>query len=317
MGLNMKCPNCGLDNPESATKCSCGFDFSHAALTAETERPVESGTSRRNPIWAGLLSLVVPGLGQVYNGQVLKGVIFYIAAYLVLVVLALSGLAFTFWGLITFVVASIFLYVAIIAEAAFTSHTLGSVVLQRCNRWYVYLLVIIAAGLMHDYVWPPVVKSVAGARTYRMPASSMEPTLKIGDHFIARLDCYTHDQPRQSDIVIFRYPGDSSKDFVKRIIALEGQELEIRNRRVFIDGRKMEEPWVVYSRTATLPASSSPRDNLGPIVVPKGHVFVMGDNRDFSHDSRFFGPVDIREITGKALYIYWAEDKRRIGTSVR
>ena len=149
-----------------------------------------------------------------------------------------------------------------------------------------------------------------------MPASSMEPTLKLGDYFMVRMDYYPRKRPKQSDIVIFRFPSDHSKDFIKRVVAVEGQEFEIQDKKVFVDNQKVAEPWAIHRSPETTPATQSPRDNLGPIIVPKGHVFVMGDNRDFSFDSRFFGPVDVREIKGRVLYIYWAADKKRIGTSV-
>jgi signal peptidase I len=190
--------------------------------------------------------------------------------------------------------------------------------LRRYNRWYVYVLLIASAGVLADCVWTPCLKLALGsARTYRMPSKTMEPTLRIGDHFVVRMDYYTRNKPKESDIVVFRYPEDHSKDFVKRVVALEGQKLEIRNKRVLVNDEKIEEPWAIYSMSEVFPVNLSPRDNLGPITIPTGHVFVMGDNRDFSLDSRFWGPLDIREIWGKALYIYWADDKQRIGNALQ
>jgi signal peptidase I len=267
---------------------------------------------RRNPIWASILSLVVPGLGQVYNGQVLKGVVFYVGSALLLFVLGWSGLLFGLWGIGASVFASIILWVAIIVEAALTARRLGTIALRRYNRWYVYVLLIICAGLLGV-----ALKPLSGVRTYKMPASSMEPTVKRGDNFIVQMRYYYLSEPKRSDIVIFPIPRNPSKDLVKRIVALGGQKLEIRDKKVFIDDQEMSEPWAVHRSPETTPAAQSPRDNLGPIIVPKGHVFGMGDNRDFSLDSRFFGPIDVREIKGRALSIYWADDISRIGTSLQ
>ncbi|MBI4964824.1 MAG: signal peptidase I [Desulfomonile tiedjei] len=312
----MKCPNCGLESPESATKCSCGFDFI-SGVPAAIKNSVKVGAKRRNPLWAGVLSLVVPGLGQVYNGQVLKGVVFYVTLDLFILVAGLSGLLFNLWGLVAFLAFPFILSAAAIVEAVMTSRRLGSIVLRRYNRWYVYVLLIVIQAVVNHFVWSD--RALYRVESYRMPATSMEPTLRPGDHLIARTDYYAHNKPKQSEIVVFVYRGEPSKelDFIKRVVAVEGQKLEIRDKKLFVDDQELVEPWAVHRSPEIWPEAKGPRDNVRPVIVPKGHVFVMGDNREFSHDSRFFGFVDIREITGKPLYIYWADDMRRIGTPVR
>ena len=132
-----------------------------------------------------------------------------------------------------------------------------------------------------------------------MPASSMVPGLELGDHFIAKLEKYGDRLPRRGDIIVFPYPEDRSVDFVKRVIGLPGERIEIKDKVVFINGRPLEDPWGVCESNVTFPSNIAPRDNFGPVEVPKGSVFVLGDNRDYSHDSRFWGYVETKDIQGK------------------
>jgi signal peptidase I len=103
-------------------------------------------------------------------------------------------------------------------------------------------------------------------------------------------------------VVVFIWPKDRSKDFIKRVIAVEGQTVEVRSKQVYVDGRPWDDPH------ATWAPGHGQSDNSGPFTVPPGHVFVMGDNRDQSYDSRFWGPVPIADIKGQALVIYWSWD---------
>jgi signal peptidase I len=129
-------------------------------------------------------------------------------------------------------------------------------------------------------------------------------------------------KPAPGDIVVFVWPRDRSKDFIKRVVAVEGQTIEIRDRQVFIDGEPWDDPhatWVAQQRGVN---SGGAGDHYPPTVVPKDHVFVMGDNRDQSYDSRFWGPVPISDIKGALPTIYWSWDGangvrwERVGQSV-
>jgi signal peptidase I len=113
-------------------------------------------------------------------------------------------------------------------------------------------------------------------------------------------------RPRPGDVVVFIWPKDRTKDFIKRVIAVEGQTVELRNRQLLIDGKPVDDPHASY--TTTRPPGASQGDNYGPYTVPKDHVFVMGDNRDQSYDSRFWGPVPLTDIKGLATVIYWSWD---------
>jgi signal peptidase I len=157
---------------------------------------------------------------------------------------------------------------------------------------------------------------------FRIPSGSMEDTLLIGDYLFAVKFLYGTKipftdtviwklrDPKPGDIVIFKAVEEGKKEpLIKRIIAIEGQTLEIRNTHVFVDGK--EQPLPVHSKNLDpmiIPASVSTRDNLGPVKVPGGMLFMMGDNRDNSYDSRFWGFLPMKNVKGKALFLYWSWD---------
>ncbi|GBD04012.1 Signal peptidase I T [bacterium HR19] len=152
-------------------------------------------------------------------------------------------------------------------------------------------------------------------QAYKIPSGSMIPTLLVGDYILVNRLEYGIRIPykgyivrwgeiKRGDIVVFVYPEDPSKDFIKRVIALPGEEIEIRKKKIYINGKEIEDPWGFFSDNYFGP----PRDDFGPFKVPEGHVFVMGDNRDESNDSRFWGPVPIENIKGKAFLIYFSWD---------
>jgi len=157
-------------------------------------------------------------------------------------------------------------------------------------------------------------------QAFKIPSGSMKPTLQIGDHILVNKFLYgvkipfvrstliPIGNPKRGDIIVFIYPEDRSKDFIKRVIAVEGDTVEIQNKKILLNGKPRDDGHGVYADTVIFPASIQPRDNFGPVTVPKEKVFVMGDNRDQSYDSRFWGFVDLKDVMGKAFIIYWSWD---------
>jgi len=156
-------------------------------------------------------------------------------------------------------------------------------------------------------------------QNFKIPSSSMEDTLLIGDRLFAVKFLYGTRipftsmrilkirDPKPDDIIVFRYPLDPSKPFIKRCIAVGGQTVEIRNKQVYVDGELQKIPAESkFIDRNILPSSFGPRDNIPPTKVPEGTFFVMGDNRDNSNDSRFWGFVPYNNLRGKALFIYWS-----------
>lgn len=161
-------------------------------------------------------------------------------------------------------------------------------------------------------------------QAYKVPAGSMIPTLMIGDCFLADKSVKDVDDVKRGDIVVFAYPDDPRKDYVKRVIGLPGDVIEIRSKQVFINGIQYEEAYTTYADEHTLPESIAARDNMKPINIPENALFVMGDNRDLSNDSRFWGFVPESHLKGRASVIYWSWDRKnskvrwdRIGMACR
>ncbi len=156
-------------------------------------------------------------------------------------------------------------------------------------------------------------------QAFKIPSGSMEPTLLIGDHLLVNKFIYgiklpfidekvlVFKEPQREDVIVFIFPKDKSKDFIKRVIGVPGDTIEIRQKKIYINGKLWRDSHGVYRDSEV--TSLVPRDNFGPVVVPPGHVMVMGDNRDRSYDSRFWGFVPINQIKGKALIIYWSWNK--------
>jgi signal peptidase I len=138
----------------------------------------------------------------------------------------------------------------------------------------------------------------------------MEPTLLIGDHILVDKS-KSAKNPKQGEIIVFEYPEDSTKDFVKRVVAIEGDTIEIKDKNLFVNGRQLQEPYIAHKESNIIPATDNPRDNLAPKVVPPGSYFTMGDNRDRSYDSRFWGFVPKDNVKGTVKNIYWSWDREK------
>lgn len=155
-------------------------------------------------------------------------------------------------------------------------------------------------------------------QAFKIPSGSMIPTLLIGDHILVNKFIYgteipftnkrilTFKKPQRGDIIVFKYPDDPSRDFIKRLIAVEGDVVESRNKVIYVNGKPVDEPFIQHTDNSIRPVGMEPRDNFGPHIVPQGKYFMMGDNRDQSYDSRYWGYVDIKEIRGEAIVIYWS-----------
>jgi signal peptidase I len=162
-------------------------------------------------------------------------------------------------------------------------------------------------------------------QAFKIPSGSMKETLQIGDHILVNKFIYgiklpfaqttiiPISEPKRGDIVVFRYPVDPDKDFIKRVVGIAGDTVEIRNKKVVINGEEAQHDFAVFSDAHVMPGKLTARDNFDPVTVPEGHLFVMGDNRDNSHDSRFWGFVPLKEVKGKAFIIYWSWDKSEFG----
>ena len=165
------------------------------------------------------------------------------------------------------------------------------------------------------------------AQAYQIPTGSMERTLLIGDYlyinkmlygseidigfhghryFYHRFPAFRHPEP--GDIIVFRYPVNPQQDFIKRCVAVAGQTVEVRDKVLYVDGKRQNEPYAVHDDSRVFPREITVRDNFGPIKVPPHCLFMMGDNRDNSLDSRFWGPLPENMVKGKAMFTYFSWD---------
>ena len=142
---------------------------------------------------------------------------------------------------------------------------------------------------------------------FRIPTGSMEDTLLVGDFFLANRFIYRFTDPKPGDVIVFKYPLDPRSDFVKRCVAVESQTVQIKDKVLYVDGKRIENPCQSkFIDPRIYQADLSTRDNFGPVRVPAGHLFMMGDNRDNSRDSRYWGFLDKRLIKGRAFMLYFS-----------
>jgi len=158
-------------------------------------------------------------------------------------------------------------------------------------------------------------------QAFKIPSGSMEDTLVIGDHLLVNKFIYgtklpfsdkrmlTVRDPRRGDVIVFEYPEDPSKDFIKRVIGTPGDVVEEKDKKLYVNGQPYVNPHEVHKEKDIIPKEMNPRDTFGPVTVPPNSYFVMGDNRDRSYDSRFWGFVTRDKIKGLAFIKYWSWDK--------
>jgi signal peptidase I len=171
-------------------------------------------------------------------------------------------------------------------------------------------------------------------QAFKIPTGSMEPNLLIGDHLLVNKLVFGPSlsgvertllpmkEIARRDVIVFKYPEDPERDFIKRVIGLPGEQIEVRQKRVYVDGTLLDEPYAHYlEEPPPVPQelepggdrqglSGDPRENYGPVTVPPKHYFVMGDNRDNSQDSRYWGFLPRDYVKGRALVIYWSYESQ-------
>ena len=158
-----------------------------------------------------------------------------------------------------------------------------------------------------------------GFQAFKIPTGSMEPNLLVGDHLLVNKFIFgpaTSGLERtllpmrkveRGEVLVFKFPEEPERDFIKRVIGLPGETLEYKDQRVFINGMPLIEPYAHYQLPATGEGNSSdPRVRYGPVTIPADHYFMMGDNRDDSQDSRYWGFLPASYVKGRALFIYWS-----------
>ena len=241
---------------------------------------IQKNPWRRKPWQAGLFSLLLPGLGQLYNGEPKKGALFFCLKLVIyqLSLLVMLHLTLTPVNIIIPTLIILFTYLYIIINAIRNAYRLGDgYQRKKYNKWYIYLAVYVIAGIVINLTVTHLNREML-MQAYKLPAGSMKETLQIGDHILVNKRLYRSTAPQRFDIIVFQYPWDDDRDFIKRVIALPGDQVEIRNDQVFVNGQSLEEPYLAA------PARRRARPyHFGPLPVPK-----QGDVVEIRADRRLY-----------------------------
>ena len=190
---------------------------------------------------------------------------------------------------------------------------------EKRGRWRENLEAILVAIVIALFIRTFVVQA------FKIPSGSMKQTLQIGDHILVNKFIYgikipywrktivPVKDPQKGDVIVFKFPEDPEKDFIKRVVGVGGDVIESRDKKLYVNHKPVNHDFGVHTDSYIYPKNVRKRDNFGPITVPENSLFVMGDNRDESYDSRFWGFVDLKAVSGKAFIIYWSWDKENIG----
>jgi signal peptidase I len=274
-------------------------------------------------IWVSvILSIMEPGLSMVYCGRLWQGIIvevlLIVVNFLLFVVLSFIH-EFYMFLILVFVVISLAIGL-LVYNIMLTIETNSQKIPRLKRTWGLIILIWVLswsanAGLSifrHGYLF----------EAYNMPSTSMEDALLVGDILFATKNI-DPDDIHNGDLIVFKYPGDPRQNYsgkgtnwIKRVIATEGQTIKIVDKQVFVDGEPFDEPPTVKKDTARVVPyykglyewGPYKRDNLPETLVPEGKLFVMGDNRDNSSDSRFWGYVDFEEVVGRPRFIHFSRD---------
>ncbi len=184
--------------------------------------------------------------------------------------------------------------------------------IQKKTLFKDYLEPILVAVLIALFIRAFVVQA------FKIPSGSMEPTLLVGDHLLVskfiygiripytNIKLFQWRKPQRGDVIVFIYPKDPSKDFIKRVIGTEGEKVQILQNKIYINDRLIDDPWGHFEKDGLPEYVLKEMGNFGPVVVPHGSLFVLGDNRDNSQDSRFWGFLGVNAVLGKAFILYFS-----------
>jgi len=266
---------------------------------------VQSSKETKRHLLAALFSAVVPGAGHLFLGQRRKAII---------LLLILTSILIGFWPLrlLRFYAGFVLLYcawIAVYTYAACSAQLARDLPASlRPSKWW--LVAILPVTLLTLSLLGQVVTRASGFRSFTVPSTSMERTILPGDQLVADMRYYHSRRPETREVIIFL----RNRTFlIKRVIATGGEAVQGLNNTIFVNGKEQDEPYVEHTSRAE---RNWPMSNFGPIYIPNGKYFVMGDNRDVSFDSRAkeFGLVDESSIVGKPLYVFASN---RPGRSIR
>lgn len=297
---------------------------------------------RRRPWVAAVLNIVLTGLGHLYVGEPRRAIAFFaiFVASVVVALLTILYVPFAPFNVFVPFALVLFVWVYAIGDGVACARRAGEFSLKPYNRWWVYLGVFLLVGFVAQPIAAHSFKSEI-AEPFRQAAASMEPTLQLGDYLLVNKRAFRSTSPQRFELAVFDVPGRPGSTYVKRVVGIPGDTLQMVRKSLFLNGIPVKEPYVQHtdSLDVTSPAMrwqmpylADPkghdayrptRDTWGPIVVPAKSYFVLGDNRDESEDSRFFGFVPAANLIGAPERVYFSSQPggpvrwSRIGQTVR
>jgi signal peptidase I len=282
----------------------------------------------RSPVWAVILSIAATGLGHIYCGRLTKGLILFFAGFAFAPIIVLAAQNAASPSMLVLVIASLLLMAAIfiyaLVDAGLVARNTGSdYQLKEYNRWYIYMLFIVVALCYPTNLAFSIRENVL--HPFKIPTQSMAPGILRGDRIFLNKAIYKLKAPARGDVVVFMYPDDRRIYYLKRIVALPGDTMEIINNKILINDQPLlyknptAEPEMNFDPGTTVQALEEDNNgrsytilidevqavNMPKITVPHGTCFVLGDNRSDSKDSRNFGPIPLADVKGRVDYIYW------------
>ena len=287
---------------------------------------------KRNPFSALVLS-IVPGLGQIYNGQLRKGLVFLTIDLLVPIMFGLTGILNNLSGLLTLVVYSLSFIIYRMTNGFTQARKLVNYQLKSYNKWYVYLSFVITLGIIRTFLDLP---ASTGIQTFKIPTLSMNPTMEPGDRVVANLNYYHSNPIQQGDIVAFNSTQGGIWAF--RVIGLPNDSVEIKEGKVYVNNHlnklTTKGEYILYDQevieyqeqlnpTKTIKTLRYKKilmagtQTFDKIWIPEKEYFLMGDNRDNALDSRFIGTIKEADILGQVIYSYWGNTSDRVNVDFK
>lgn len=278
------------------------FDAYKIAKAYNVNQQINIDKDNKKKAWlAALLTYLFCGIGQFYNKQIIKGCAFLITA----IILYIIADKYYIFQILLFP-----LYLFAMKDAFDSAERINGSERRFLDQEKIAVKAFILAMLLFHLTPFAQITKTHIIQAFKIPAGSMLPTLEIGDRIFVDKTTEAKTSVKRGDILIFVYPKDEKKDFIKRVIGLAGDKIEIKDKEIYINGDKIIENYVIHKDPHIKPKEYEPRDNMGLITIPSDSLFVLGDNRDQSYDSRYWGFVKTDKVKGKALKIYWSWDSK-------
>ena len=298
----------------------------------QTTTPLDTNTpsdkvKNRSPLLAAVLAYLVAGLGHLYVGKFQRAMVIIGIYSVLLTIIVITRIQHYYAGTLMFISLVLALNIVMIVDAFRLAKRQRPYVMKRYNRWYFYIGYLILAASISLYI-SEYRGRICGFESFRIPSTSMEPTIQRGDFIVVDRWIYDNNPVKRGDLIVFQYPKDPSIDYISRVIALPGEEMKYLDKQIYLNGDLMpQHEEKTYSSLAMPDEKLTQKieilDNLKhkilltnrhptintTMLVPEGHYLVMGDNRDNANDSRYWGYVPADNIKGKALYVWFSFSK--------